>query len=188
MFKLFAAAWLLMATGVSAQTRYSFHSQNYVGMVEGEQGTAFQFHTINGVQHGTWFAGLGTGLDYYYFRSIPLFLSVDKYLFHKPRSLFFSADGGLHFLWHRNTANRLNFYQANGQFRPSWYWAGGIGYRIDMGHTPDAFLLYLGYSYKQFDEKGPVYSICGIEPCSMETRDSYRYRLRRLSIKLGWQF
>ena len=48
-----------------------FSSQISTGIVEGEQGTSFHIETINGLRYKTWFAGIGAGLDYYYYRFCP---------------------------------------------------------------------------------------------------------------------
>src|SRR5262245_27408802 len=77
----------------------SFNSLAQLGILEGEAGTAFQLQTINGIQFKTWSAGIGVGLDYYKYRSIPLFLDLRKYILNKPRTPFLYADGGIHFAW-----------------------------------------------------------------------------------------
>src|SRR5215510_11349763 len=85
---------------VTAQNKVNFSSQNYLGLLEGEHGSEFQLQTINGVMYKSWFAGLGTGLDWYYLRSIPVFASVNKSFFKKgKRSFYASADGGINYPW-----------------------------------------------------------------------------------------
>ena len=62
--------------GINKQ--FPFHSINNIGLLEGQSGAAFQAQTINGFQKRSWFAGIGVGLDYYRYRTIPLFVDVRK--------------------------------------------------------------------------------------------------------------
>lgn len=66
------------AVSLSAQKKYGFRSQNFVGVLEGNEKTALQFQTINGCGCGNWFVGIGTGIDAYLYRSVPLFLSINR--------------------------------------------------------------------------------------------------------------
>ena len=65
-----------------------FSSQISAGMVEGEQNTNLHIELLNGLRYKTWFAGIGTGLDYYYYRTIPVYLSGIKYLSPRNHSFF----------------------------------------------------------------------------------------------------
>ena len=73
---------------------WKFGSQNYAGITEGESGTGLQLQTINGFRYKTWFTGVGTGIDYYFQRSIPLFLSVSKFLAPGKLPLYFVENRG----------------------------------------------------------------------------------------------
>src|SRR5687768_13281730 len=96
---------LLFCEDSYSQTKLKFRSHNYIGIIEGQKGTSFQLQSINGIEKRTWFAGIGTGLDYYYFRSIPLFLSLNKSLCECERSFFLSLDGGINWFWDKNSEN-----------------------------------------------------------------------------------
>src|SRR5215204_3530440 len=82
-----------------------YSSQISTGIVEGEQGTSFHIETINGLRYKTWFGGIGTGLDYYYFLSIPVYLSGAKYLSPRNHSFFIQGDVGLNFAWQERNIN-----------------------------------------------------------------------------------
>ena len=177
---------LVSAHVVNAQKKAEFHSQNYAGVLEGEHGSKFQLQSINGMQWRTWFAGIGTGIDYYYFRSVPLFLSFNKFLCSCNRSFFFSLDGGVNWVWDNNTENNIN-WSRNGDFAASPYWGTGIGYKIGLKNKKDAVLLNIGYSQKRAREFVNSVPFCRFPPCP-ELTDVYRYRLNRLSLRVGWQF
>lgn len=188
MKNIFSAVFIVfhLTSGTYAQSPYKFHSQNFAGILEGEAGTYFQLQSINGFQRGTWFGGLGTGLDYYYFRTIPLFLSVNKFFCPCERSFYVSLDGGINWIWDKTTAGPVNNYQE-GNFSPSLYLAGGLGYRIGLKNKRDALLLNLGYSAKHMNEKIEKPNPCLFPPCPVYS-ERFKYSLNRLSLRVGWQF
>ena len=104
--KKIIVSWLVLFIinlSASAQEKFVFHSQNFAGLLEGQAGSAFQLQTINGVQNKGWFTGIGAGLDYYRFRSVPLFLNMSKFLF-DGKKFFVSGNGGVNFPWLKNEA------------------------------------------------------------------------------------
>ena len=165
-----------------AQHNMKFHSLNYAGILEGEKATAFQVQTINGVKCKTWFAGLGAGIDYYFYRSIPLFVSVSKFLPSEKVPLYFSGDAGLNFPWAKSGT-----YQDQGNAHSSLFWAGSAGYVLKLKGTDSKILFNVGYSYKHIiDEK--KYFICPIIPPCYEEKQRFDYHLKRISVKAGWMF
>jgi hypothetical protein len=179
--------FIAFSLNAAAQKKLAFHSQNTVGLLEGQASSAFQLQSVNGFQYKTWFAGVGTGLDYYYFRSIPLFVSLQKDLFDKSRTLFFNVDGGVNFFWDdEDEATRFNSFIRT-DFKPSLYCGGGLGYKIGLKNKKDAVLVNLGYSFKRLKEEREISTFCINPPCPT-TIEHYDYSLNRLSLKLGWQF
>jgi hypothetical protein len=190
----FVAAFVLTSIAVSAQSKISFSSQNYAGLLEGEYGSKFQLQTINGFTYKNWFAGLGTGIDWYYRRSIPAFVSVSKsFLKKESRSFFITAGGGVNFPWKDEKDFNAWGYSIE-KMRPGVYYEAGFGYKIGIGKKNDAAMIQLGYSYKHVGEKAKnrivyyySYSILpGPQPS--EYTNEFDYYLRRVSLKLGWSF
>jgi hypothetical protein len=186
---LFLPALLFICYSLAAQKKFDkprlqFSSQNYAGILEGGAGTSFQLQTINGVRYKTWFAGAGTGLDYYYQRSIPLFASVSKFFPRAKSALYFNADAGANFPWSKGS---IDNFEYRGKFSPALYWAGGAGYRFASKKRSDGFLINLGYSYKHIVQKNKITQPCLIPPCPTYD-ERYDFRLRRLSLKMGWMF
>jgi hypothetical protein len=169
-----------------AQRSFQFHSQNYIGLLEGDNGSAFQFNTINGVQRGTWFAGLGTGLDWYLYRSVPLFVSVNKDWKPSGRTFFFSLDAGTNYAWYSRERNNFSDFISS-KFSPSLLWGIGIGYKAGLKNKKDALILNLGYSYKQLKEEQVKSTFCINPPCP-HLVENYNYKTNRVSLRLGWQF
>ena len=117
------------AQDVKKEKRY-FSSQISAGIVEAEQGTSFHIETINGIRYKTWFGGIGAGLDYYYFRSIPVYLSGTKYLSPRNHSFFIQGDAGMNFAW---VDDRLNMWnEISHDFKPGIYWNGSLGFATGL--------------------------------------------------------
>jgi hypothetical protein len=183
----FLIVLVFISISLAAQKKVFFSSENYIGLLEGERGSQFQLETINGIKYRTWFAGVGIGIDWYYKRSIPVFLSINKGVFKtQNRSFFITADGGVNFPWEKSDyANEWGYTVK--KMIPGIYCEGGLGYRIGMRKTNDALLIQLGYSYKYMEEKIKN-NYTGFIPPPEYPDDHFNYHLKRLSLKLGWNF
>ncbi len=171
---------------IAQQKKLSFSSQIYGGIVVGESDNSPQVQMINGVKWKKWFGGIGAGIDWYYIRSVPVFLSVNKSFFQKDkRSLFLSADAGYNFEWERKYYRDFPPYDT--EKKGGAYWGTGVGYRFGVGKSDNAVLFQLGYSYKKLTETQTYVNPCLIGPCP-EYTERLDYKLRRFSIKLGWGF
>lgn len=184
-------AFSLFTIALKAQHKAIFSSQNYAGLLEGEQGSKFQLQTINGFDYKTWFGGLGTGIDWYYRRSIPVFGSINKDLLKKGnRNFYLAGDVGINFPWKDDKNYNVWAYNVEKSY-PGLYWAAGLGYKIGIGKNRDALLVQLAYSYKHLHEKvkSVYYYTDIIYPGPRpDFTNRYDYYLRRLSLKLGWHF
>lgn len=159
----------------------SLNVQVFAGLLEGSAGSAFQVQAIPGVAYKNWIAGLGTGLDYYKRRSVPLFLSLRRDLAISNSAFFLSADGGLNYEWTQKTD------LSEGDFKPAPYYAASLGYRLPIGNKSKSVLLSFGYSYKQLKESKNIIIPCLVPPCP-QSNEVYRYHLNRWSLRTGFQF
>jgi hypothetical protein len=193
MFKMkcliFICIILCTAAGLSAQQktlpdRWQFHSVNNVGLLEGQTGSSFQLQTINGAQYRSWFAGIGLGLDFYRYRTIPLFLDIRRQFGRSTNKLIVYAEMGINFCW--LTDNEKTTYLANDKFNKGLYADFGLGYKISLGKTNN-LLLTIGYSLKKLKEtyETPEYYY---PPNYPPDKEQINYHLNRLSIKIGWEF
>jgi hypothetical protein len=172
-------------------SNWKFKSILHVGLLDGETGTAFQLQTINGFNKGSWFGGIGLGLDYYKIRSIPLFLDIRKEFGKSGNRLFVYGDAGINFGWAtdaQKTAYVINDHIGNG-----FYSDLGLGYKLRMGSS-NHLVISLGYTYKKIVETYKSYNYIpqnftivnpGTDPGEQNRIDYY---LNRVSIKLGWEF
>lgn len=161
-----------------------FSSGIYAGILEGEAGSALQLQIINGINRGNWFGGIGTGLDYYRFRSVPVFLTMTRYLKPGFRGLYLQGDAGINFPW---VPALFDPEGSNDIFRPGLYWNGALGYATCIGKKQNGLLLSLGYSYKKLSQNTEQPVWCINPPCP-SMKEEFDLRFRRLSLRIGWQF
>jgi hypothetical protein len=166
---------------------WRFQSIFNVGLLEGETGSAFQLETINGAQYKTWYAGIGLGLDYYRFRTIPLFLDMRKEFGRNASRVFIYGDGGISFSW-LTDQQKMGYTDAH--FSNGLYYDLGLGYKALIGKR-NALSISLGYSYKNLTESYSAYDYgWGYTPGppGPAPKEEINYHLNRLSIKMGWMF
>ena len=160
-----------------------FQSVVQAGLLEGSIGPSWNIQTINGMHYQSWFAGLGVGLDHYSMRTIPVFIDLRKEFFHKRRTPFLYADGGIHFDWLKN---REKPGWGSSDYNRGLYYDIGGGYKIGFGKR-DALLVSAGYTLKKLREERTSVVQCIAPPCNPST-DYYSYTFSRLTFKVGWQF
>jgi hypothetical protein len=167
---------------------WRFQSIINVGLLEGQNASAFQLQTINGAQYKTWFTGVGLGLDYYRFRTIPLFLDIRKEFGRSNSRIFIYAEGGISFSW---VTDQQKLGYPDEHFSNGFYDDLGLGYKVFIGKR-NAFLISLGYSYKKLTETYTTYYYYpqGYPPGPLGSvpKEQINYSLNRLSIKMGWAF
>jgi hypothetical protein len=179
---------LCIAGSISAQQKtvtssWQFNSINNIGLLEGQTGSAFQLQSINGMQYKSWFAGVGLGLDFYRYRTIPLFLDIRKEFGGSTNKFFVYADGGVNFCW--LTDNEKNIYLADDHYDVGFYTDLGMGYKIGIGRH-NHLLLSIGYSKKKLKETYQAYFYS--PPVDNLDKQQIDYNLNRLVIKIGWEF
>jgi hypothetical protein len=178
----------LVSFGQKKKAAYKFHSINSISLINGDNGVSAGLQSINGFQKGNLYTGVGVGLDYYLYRTVPLFADF-RYEFGKAKNKFFAyADGGVNFDWVEE-----NYYDG-----PIFIWEGstnttefhngaytdlGLGYMVGT-KKGGGLVLSLGHSYKSL-EKTVSYQDWRIQ----ETiTDVYHYNFNRIVLKVGWKF
>ncbi|MEO6315347.1 MAG: hypothetical protein ABIU63_18655 [Chitinophagaceae bacterium] len=165
---------------------WKFQSINSIGLLNGQAGTALQLQTVNGVQHKSWFAGVGIGLDYYRFRGIPVFVDIRKMFGATANKFFIYGDAGIHFNWmtarQKESGSNLVY---NGDARNGLYTDVGIGYAINTVNK-NAFILSAGYSYKRLKQFYTDYSPIVVDGAPIKS--SIQYGLNRIVVKAGLVF
>jgi hypothetical protein len=189
------AALALWAGGCLGQNPIKFRSTETLGLSSGSAGSYFQLQSVNGVSKGPWFAGLGAGLDYYRFRSVPLFVSVTRDLAVGKRDWFFLyLNGGTNLPWYKRPAGSLITPDgaATSVFHSGEYWSGGLGYLWKLGdHSKKAVLFSAGYTVKKLKEDQTVERECLTPgPCTILLPEPvvYEYLCRAYQLMIGFRF
>ena len=167
---------------------YKFHSINNISLLNGDNEVSAGLQSINGFQRGNLFAGVGVGLDYYIYRSVPLFADI-RYEFGKSKNKFFAyADGGVNFDWVKEYYYSGPIYiwdgfNNSGEFHSGIYTEAGLGYFV-RNKKGGGLVLSLGHSHKSLKE---TVTYQDWRTPQMFT-DIYRYHLNRIVVKVGWKF
>jgi hypothetical protein len=173
--------------GSHAQKRsgVKYSSINQFGALKGNSDQEIQVQTINGIKYKTWFAGAGIGLDYYYYRTVPLFIDFRKYIFGKKECPFFYADLGTNLPWIKKEAND----GLKHEFTAGWFYEAGIGYTVPIKER-FFFNFSAGYSQKNLHEARsyPDVVIWDFPPYGGPGKQYYDYCFRRISLKAALQF
>lgn len=173
----------------------SFHSINSIGLLKDGASGAAQLQTINGIRYKSWFAGIGLGLDYYRYRSIPLFADIRKTFGKKDNKPFVYTDAGVNFYWQRDNDDKA--FQLDDRFKNGFYAEAGLGYSIKL--TEKLHLQFSGgFSYKELAEQGRSLIYYTDIPINVDpyiytnppggNLSTVKYRFRRLVLKAGIAF
>ncbi len=176
----------LFSSGQKKTSNYTFHSINSLSFLNGENEVSAGLQSVNGFQKGNWFGGIGVGIDYYIYRTIPVFVDF-RYEFGKNKNKFFAyADAGASFVWIEETFNDEPIIwegSSSSKFYNGVYTDAGFGYSLYMKKA-GAFCLSLGHSHKTLRED-VTYTDWRTQQL---TTDIYRYRFNRIVVKVGWKF
>ncbi len=145
--------FLVAATGGQAQQkkRWKYGSFYTAGLVTGASGDALAVQTVQGAWSKRFFAGLGTGLDWYYARSLPLFADLRYKLHERKKASFVYFDIGGNLATGKNEPEFPSpFY--NYEFKGGIYLDAGVGYLLPIRKLGTAVLLTAGYSQKSMKE------------------------------------
>jgi len=178
----------LVSFGQKKNATYKFHSINNILLINGNNATTAGLQSINGFQKGNLFAGVGIVLDYYLYRTVPLFVDF-RYEFGKTKNKFFAyADGGVNFDWVEEEYNDGPIFIWDGsrntsEFHNGAYTDVGLGYMVGT-KKGGGLVLSLGHSYKSLEK-----TISYQDWRTQETiTDVYNYNLNRIVLKVGWKF
>jgi len=178
----------LASFGQKKNTAYKFHSINNISLVNGDNEVSAGLQSINGFQKGNLFAGVGIGLDYYLYRTVPLFADF-RYEFGKTKNKFFAyADGGINFDWVEEDYNDGPIFIWDGSRNTSEFHNGaytdiGLGYMVGT-KKGGGLVLSLSHSYKSLKKTVSYQDWRTQETIS----DIYHYDFNRIVLKVGWKF
>ncbi len=169
---------------------YQFRSVNSLALVNGSNATAIALQSVNGFKKGAWFAGIGVGLDYYLYRTVPVFADI-RYEFGKSKNkVFVYADGGYNIEWvnEYSTSNGWFWNTTGHEFHNGFYTDAGLGCAVGMKNG-EALVLSVGHSHKYLEETITTQGWePGPQPGPTAQTSLNRYRLNRIVVRIGWRF
>ena len=150
---------------VKAQDKnIKFRSINSVDLLMGEGALGLGLQTVNGIAYNKFYSGIGFGVDYYNYKSYPLFFDQRIYFGYYSKA-FAYGDLGYNFAA-KKPGKDIGYYDGS-HFKGGIYTDVGFGYRT--GFVAHYSLMFsLGLSYKQLQR--PV----GIVPTCLGCQ-SYQY-------------
>ena len=160
-----------------------FHSFNTVQVLNGSTTTSLGINTVNGFQFDKLFCGVGTGFDYYYHVSVPLFIEARYNLVKRKGILQVFGNGGLQFPF---SSQNKNLEYKTGDYKTGRGYAAGLDYLIPAGN--EAFIIGAAFSNKQVIQMvdnnmwNPVLNVVQNFP------SKEKYSLNRIAIRIGWMF
>src|SRR6476469_1213545 len=158
--------------GVSKSSKVaSFQMLANVGLIAGKSGRDVQVQAIPQMQYRSWIAGVGVGLDYYYWRTVPLFVDVRK-TFSKAYAPFLYGDIGWNVPWIKKQKVWYDSHYKTGVYYDV---GGGWNFKVNQHNS---LLLSSGYTLKKIHE---------VRTTNFD-KTKLDYELRRISIKVGFQF
>lgn len=178
---------ILLTTQAQSQqkiaSKFKYSSINHVGLLAGGSGESTTVQTINGVTKGKYFAGVGTGIDFYKSRTIPVFLDLRRELSSKINTPFVYADAGVNFYWQNSLQKEQHEFR---KFLPGLYYDLGVGWKLKAKNNR-GFLISAGYSFKQVRERIKNLWSAPTVQLQEDSYDRYNYLYRRVIVKVAVQ-
>ena len=174
---------LLVATKTNGQVTY--RSYNSAGVVVGDPRSAYQVLTSHGAQYKNWYAGIGTGIDDYRNRTVPVIISLIRQVLPK-NNMFVNLNAGTQYIWGKDERNEL-WNAIDSKAFPGFFGELGIGYRLQAGNPGQGIMFGTYYSYKSFREKFTMPGVCSNPPCE-NTTEYIDSKFSRWAFKLGFIF
>ncbi len=175
----------LLSTSTSAQKKkIRFQSVNQFAIVGGESHVNTAFQTVNGIKFSDCFFGIGVGIDYYKYRTLPLFFD-GRWYFGEDKRGFIYGDIGYDFPTKNKPGKEIGYYSSC-HFTGGVYSDFGIGYQVPL-YKKCSLSFSLGYSSKDLKIKvGSAYQ-CLVAPCPVDFT-TYEFSFNRMILKAALVF
>jgi len=180
-----------IAVSVSAQVKpikSNFYLLPQIALLNGDHSASGQVQVAGGFEKNGWGFGIGTGIDYYKVRTVPVFADLRK-SFGKNSAVFSYLNIGSNLAWPLESQYSTGYIWELGGKRSDFgnglYTDLGIGYTI-RGKKREGIVLSLGYSAKTINETRYVTIYREFPPYIPETRETkLDYTFNRIAFRLG---
>jgi hypothetical protein len=141
---------LLLSTSccTNAQKKIRYSGSVEGGILKGSNPANGFVFTTHGITYNQYTFSIGSGIDFYTFRSIPLFVDVKRRFSNKAIVPFVQASAGINFTSSNSTDAKMIYqYAGGGHFNNSFFGKAGGGL-IFREQKKLKVSLSAGYSYK----------------------------------------
>ena len=170
---------------VQAQNeKVKYQSINLGGITVGESEVNAVFQTINGINFSQWFLGIGIGVDYYQYKTLPLFFDARRF-FGRRHKEFLYGNFGYNLPLNNKPGNEISYYDSY-DFKGGIYTDFGLGIKIKFIKST-SLVFSLGHSYKKLQSKIGTLICPFLGPCYIDYKN-YEFGYGRLILKTGLVF
>jgi hypothetical protein len=185
---LYLACTVLLS---AAQQGWKFHPSIVAGFDGGQLGSYGQIRSTLAFTHGPWSIGPGVAIDYYRYRTIPVFLSGTRHLSApQSRNVFFLyGEAGFDLPWYYPDTHPWDYYTS--KFRVGSWLNAGPGLRVRLSRRrPEAILLTAGYTIKNVKETKTARQTCPTPNSCAYLPDVFKYSYisHLLTFAIGFRF
>lgn len=168
-----------------------------VGLQAGSYEPSGDLRMNGGVHYKGWLIGAGGGLDYYRFKSVPLYLQARKFIGNKRLRPFIIASAGI------NTPVETTVSKSNNSFWNTSIWNNtavpptiytyssgaygelGLGYAL-INKKNRGLMLSLCYTQKNISESFPVQISDGTIGGIVNTTENKNYYMKRWCFRIAY--
>lgn len=180
--------FFLMQTAAAQQLKPVVAAE--VNLLNGDNHVNGQVNLQVGLQQKTWQFSVGSGFDYYKYRTIPVYVELKKFFGLEQHQLFVFVKGGSTIAWPTETQKTLRNTNWWGVYSPSMFKnglfaEGGVGYSL-FNKKQHGFYTAAGYSFKSLRESYTEQNWNG--NILVSTKRSALYQMNRILLKIGYQF
>lgn len=173
------------ASAQNKKAKYKFSSVNNFIFTGGNNSLAGALQSMNGIKKDKWFAGVGVGLDFYLYRSVPISVGASREFGNKKNKFFAYGNMGINVPWLAEEYHlKPNTWDPNrrNEFHNGLYTDAGLGYSFGLKND-QAIQLAIGHSLKTFSEERWFSDWRSPTPL----KDTYKYTFSRIVLKVGWK-
>ena len=174
---------LMLAIGcqllMEAQSTLKFFNNTMVGLLAGSSSSSWQLEAVNGLSYKTYSAGLGIGVDHYYYKTIPLFVDVRKNIFDRKETPFLYLDLGTNY---PGKKDEVTTWQTS-SYTSGLYYDFGLGYKWTLAKQFSVNASF-GYSKKKYGNELEYHYGGDVRAYP----EKYEYSFQRFTMKLGFGF
>ena len=178
---------IMQSTAQKLNTKNSSYLILQIALLNGDNKAGGQLQVVGGYTVKKWGMGTGVALDYYKFRSIPVFADIRRNFGGGTHRPFVYTNFGYNIAW---TLENQRYYQTEYQKSSNgWYADAGVGYEL-FNTRNKGFCFSAGFTAKTLSQTYKEYTYIPWSQTSPPHSEMRKmdYMLRRLALRIGYEF